>query len=263
MVEAGVDASVERGGSVRAVERALNLIAVLARSRGPHAVTDLANRLSLPASTVHRLLHTLMTLGYVTQYSASKRYGAGRGIAELNRAMLLKYEYSQHAEPYLERLVDLTGETANLAGLYGTAAIYLNQVESPAMMRVSNPVGTRVPLHASATGKVFLADFNDELLEDAVRHAGLPSYTPRTLSTRAALERDLATVREAGYAFDDEEYAPGARCIAVALRGSSGAVVAAVSVSGPAVRMTDDRIPGLAIAVREVADDFAARMREP
>lgn len=253
----------ERGGSVRAVERALSLISVLTRSRGPHSVTDLAARLSLPVSTVHRLLHTLMSLGYVTQYAASKRYGAGRGIAELNRAMLLKYEYSQFARPYLERLADTTGETANLAALYGTFAIYLDQVESSAMMRVSNPVGTLVPLHCSAAGKVFLADFKTALLDDTVRHTGLEAHTSNTIVTREALDLELERVRRQGYAFDDEEYAPGARCVAVAMRGSSGTVVAAISVSGPAVRMPDDRIPSLAAQVSAVADEFAERMREP
>lgn len=257
------DRSHDRSGSVRAVERALRLIEILARSRGPFSITDLATAAELPASTVHRLVQSLMSLGYVTQHQTSKRYGVGRGIADLNRAMLLKHEFSQHAQPYLERLVDETKESASLAALYGTSIIYLNHVESPLIMRVSTPVGTLAPLHCTASGKVFLADFGPELFEEVVSFSGLESYTRSTIGVRAALVRHLEEVNRQGYALDDEEYEEGARCIAVGLRGSSGAVSAAISISGPSVRMTDERIRELARLVRVIADEFAYKMREP
>jgi DNA-binding IclR family transcriptional regulator len=253
----------ERNGSVRAVERALQLIEVFARSRGPHAVTDLAERLSLPTTTVHRLVQTLVSLGYVTQYPTSKRYGVGRGIAELNRSMLLKYEYSQHVQPHLEQLVEATGETASLAALYGTSAIYLNQVETPAPMRVSYPVGTLVPLHCSAVGKVFLADFHPTLLEDTLAYAGLKSFTPKTITKREKLLGELKRVKQQNYALEDEEYVSDARCIAVGLRGSSGTVVSTLSISGPTTRMHDDRLADLAKILLETAHRFAEQMREP
>lgn len=257
------DRSHDRSGSVRAVERALRLIEILARSRGPFSITDLATEARLPASTVHRLVQSLMTLGYVTQHQASKRYGVGRGIADLNRAMLLKYEFSHYAQPYLERLVDETKESASLAALYGTTIIYLNHVESPLMMRVSTPVGTLAPLHCTASGKVFLADFGPELLEEVVRFSGLQRFTASTIGDPTELAEHLREVDRRGYALDDEEYEQGARCIAVGLRGSSGAVSSAISISGPSVRLTDERIPELAMLVRSVAEEFAQRMREP
>lgn len=250
-------------GSVRAVERALQLVEVFARSRGPLAVTELAAEVGLPPSTVHRLVQTLVSLGYVVQYQESKRYGVGRGIAEINRAMLLKYEFTQFAGPHLGALVEATGETANLAALYGTWAIYLNQVESAAIVRVSNPIGTLVPLHCTAAGKVFLADFREPMLEETLEYAGLAALTPNTLTSREALQRELEQVRAQGYAFDDEEYAQGVRCIAVGLRGSSGAVVSALSLSGPTSRVSDERIPALAQAVMEIGGRFAQQMRKP
>lgn len=250
-------------GSVRAVERALQLVETFARSRGPFSITELSGVLGLAPSTVHRLVQTLMSLGYVVQYPESKRYGVGRGIAEINRAMLLKYEFSRRAGPHLEALVEATGETASLAALYGTSAIYLNQVESGAMVRVSNPVGTLVPLHCTAVGKVFLADFRPQMLEDTLLHTGLEALTPRTLTTRKSLERELERVRKQGYALDDEEYAQGVRCLAVGLRGSSGTVVSALGISGPASRLSDGCIPELARQVAEAGERFARQMREP
>ena len=250
-------------GSVRAVERALQLVETFARSRGPFSITELSSILGLAPSTVHRLVQTLMSLGYVVQYPESKRYGVGRGIAEINRAMLLKYEFARYAGPHLEALAQATGETASLAALYGTSAIYLNQVESGAMVRVSNPVGTLVPLHCTAVGKVFLADFRPEMLEDTLLHAGLEALTSRTLTTRKALGRELGRVRTQGYALDDEEYAEGVRCLAVGLRGSSGTVVSALSVSGPVSRLTDERLPEVARLVVEAGERFARQMRKP
>jgi DNA-binding IclR family transcriptional regulator len=249
--------------SVRAVERALQLIEVFARSRGPLSITDLSKTLDLPPSTVHRLVQTLMTLSYVVQYPQSKRYGPGRGIAEVTRSMILKYEFTRHAQPFLERLVEQTGETANLAALYGSSAIYLNQVESPSAMRVSNNVGSLVPLHCTAVGKIFLADFAPRTLRDTLQHTGLNALTDRTISSRKLLERDLERVRVKGYALDDEEFTPGARCIAVALRGSSGATIAALGLSAPASRLELGRVPAFAALIRATAEEFAQQLREP
>lgn len=248
---------------VRAVERALQLIEVFARSRGPLSVSELSAELGLAPSTVHRLVQTLMGLGYVVQYLQSKRYGVGRGIAEITRAMLLKYEFSQDAGPHLEALAQTSGETANLAVLYGSSAIYLNQVESPAMVRVSNPIGTLIPLHATAVGKVFLADFQPAMLEDVIAHAGLTQLTSHTLTTRQSLEDELQAVRIQGYAVDNEEFAEGVRCIAAGLRGSSGAVVAAISLSGPSSRVSQGRTAQLAQIVQQTVEGFAAQIREP
>ena len=253
----------DRSGSVRAVERALALIEIFARSRGPFSITDLAAEAELPASTVHRLVQSLLALGYVTQHQASKRYGVGRGIADLSRAMLLKHEFNQYVQPYLERLANETNETASLTALYGTSILYLNQVESPLLMKVASPVGTIAPLHCTGSGKVFLADFGPRMFDESISFAGLKSHTGNTITDRNELIRHLMQVREQGYAVDDEEYEEGARCIAVGLRGSSGTVSSAISISGPAVRMTDDRMPEIAALVKEVAEKFAHRMREP
>lgn len=256
-------ATLESGSSVRAVERALQLVEVFARSRGPFSITDLARMLELAPSTVHRLVQTLMTLGYVVQYAESKRYGPGRGIAEIARSMILKYEFTEFARPHLEALSQLSGETASIAGVYGGNVIYLDQVEPQNVVRVSNGIGTLAPLHCTALGKIFLEDFSPQTLEGLLEHTGLPRRTERTITARKLLERELKKVRAQGYAVDDEEYAIGARCVAVGLRGSSGAVVAAIGLSGPSSRVTMDRLPEMAALVRETAERVARELRKP
>jgi IclR family acetate operon transcriptional repressor len=257
------DSPSETNSSVRAVERALQLIEVFARSRGPLSITDLARTLDLAPSTVHRLVQTLMALGYVVQYAESKRYGVGRGIAEVTRTMVLKYEFTRHAQPFLDALVEQTGETASLSALYGPSAIYLNQSESKNVMRVSNGVGNLVPLHCTAAGKIFLADFAPRTLRDTLQHTGLEALTPHSITTRKALDKELERVKKLGYAVDNEEFALGARCIATALRGSSGAVVAAISLSAPASRLTPERVGEYAALVRQTADAFSRQLRRP
>jgi IclR family acetate operon transcriptional repressor len=256
-------AHAEAGASVRAVERALQLVEVFARSRGPLAITDLARTLELAPSTVHRLVQTLTALGYVVQYPESKRYGPGRGIAEISRSMLLKHEYTQYAQPHLDALAAETGETANLAVLFGTGVVVLKEAASRNAVRVAYGVGTIAPLHCTASGKVFLADFDAHALAGVVEHAGLEALTPRSLTTLEALERDLGLVRERRNAVEDEERDLGARGVSVGLRGSSGTVVAAIGLSGPVSRVTPDRVPELARLVSETAERLARQLRRP
>ncbi|HWG85291.1 MAG TPA: IclR family transcriptional regulator [Deinococcales bacterium] len=247
---------------MRAVERALQLIEVVAKSRTPLSVTDIARALDLAPSTIHRLLQTLGAQGYVMQYEDSKRYGVGRGMSEIGRAMLLRHDLAQRSRPHLEKLAEQSGETANLAALYGTSVIYLAQVESSSLIRVSGGLGYAAPLHASAVGKVYLADFNDEMLADVITIAGLEAYTANTIRDMEALRKELALIRERGYAVDDEEREPGVRCIAAPVRGSSGMVVSAVSISGLASRVTPERVPELAAVVALTAARLSSGFRE-
>lgn len=255
--------SLDAGGSVRAVERALQLVEIVAKSRTPLSITDLSKALALAPSTIHRLLQTLVAQGYVIQYPQTKRYGVGRTVSEIGRAFLLRHDLSGRSTPHLEALVAATGETANLASLYGTSAIYLNQVEGPSMVRIRHALGSAAPLHASAMGKVFLADFSPAMLTDALEHSSLERFTERTITNRAKLERDLAQTRKRGYAVDDEELEPGVRCIAAPVRGSSGLVISAIGISGPTSRITDERLIELETLVLEAADRLSSGIREP
>jgi IclR family transcriptional regulator, acetate operon repressor len=250
-------------GSVRAVERALQLVELIAKSRSPLSIADLTKSLSLAPSTVHRLLQTLVAQGYVLQYQQTKRYGVGRTISEIGRALLLRHDLSSRAGPYLEALVEATGETANLASLYGTSAIYLNQVESPSMVRIHHALGSAAPLHASAMGKVFLADFSPQMLEDALQHSGLERFTDCTITDRVALETELETIQKRGYAIDNEELELDVRCIAAPIRGTSGLVISAIGISGPSSRMTKQRLNDLAAKVLEEAQRLSKGIREP
>jgi IclR family acetate operon transcriptional repressor len=145
------------------------------------------------------------------------------------------------AEPYLSQLVELTGESANLAVLDGQAAVYVAHVAAPRTVRMFTRVGNRAPLHASGTGKVLLANLAEERREALIGELALMRHTPMTITDRDPLRRELEAVRRLGYALDNGEFEEGVSCVAVPVRDATDQVVAAVSVSGPASRLTRDR----------------------
>jgi len=150
--------------------------------------------------------------------------------------------------------MERTGECAHLAVAAQGRSLVIDQIESPASLRVNVQVGQASPLHCTALGKVLLAFGGVPIPEK------LEPYTARTITGRAELRRSLEKIRSAGYAVDDEEYDPGVRCIAVPALAFRGTVVGSLGISGPASRMTRERLPGLAAIVVEVGREFGQRV---
>ena len=160
----------------------------------------------------------------------------------------------------MRHLMEDGGETVNLAVEDDGMAVYLAQVECRQMMRAFARPGSRVPLHCSAVGKAILSAVADKTLSKILHHQGMPRLTVKTITSPAPLRADLERVRAAGYAIDDEEHAVGLRCIAAPIFDETGYVVAAVSASGPMVRIVDERVAGLAKLVVEAAHAISADM---
>jgi IclR family acetate operon transcriptional repressor len=243
-------------GHTQALSRGLAILDALAVAPGGATLTAVAEQVSLPAPTVHRLLATLEQDRYVAQ-GAGGAWRVGVRAFRVGSAFLEYRNLVAVAHPMLHRLMEDTGETALLALLDGFEAIVVDQVECDALLRTSAKLGARVPLHASAAGKAMLMGMNDEDFEAALAAQPLAALGPRTLVTREALAADLATARERGCALEDEEQAAGLRALGAALRDEHGGVLAAVAVSGPVSRITPERIEALARQVRDAADDIA------
>ena len=251
-------------GGVQSIARAFELLETMADLGGIAGVSQLATRSGLPLPTIHRLVRTLVTLGYVRQ-EPSREYALGPRLVRLgdSAGRLL----GAWATPRLKDLVDATGESANLAMLEGDQVVYTAQVPGRHAMRMFTEVGRRASVHCTAVGKSMLATLTPERVKEIVVPSGLVAQTPRTITTMRALTAELETIREQGYALDEEEQEVGVRCVAVALPGTPSR--AALSISGPTPRMTDAMIkravPLLTEAAQQLADELAlagSRSRE-
>jgi DNA-binding IclR family transcriptional regulator len=253
------DAPAERS-TVQAVTRALGLLDALADSRGEVGIADLSRRVQLHVSTVHRLLGTLLAQGYVRQNPESGRYALGARALHLADAFLIQTDLRRVVRPVLERLCRETGESANLVILDGREAMYLDKVESPQGLRIFSRIGRRAPLHCTAVGKVFLAYLPTAEAARLLGRGPLEALTPHTITSRPRLRREIDQVRAQGYALDLEECEEGGRCIAVPLRSAGGAVEAALSVSGPTVRLTPRRLEELVPLMRALGEATSAQL---
>jgi len=238
--------------TVQSIDRTLDVLEALSSRRGPTGISDLAHQVGLHVSTVHRLLATLVDRGYVRQDPETSRYHLGSRIFALASAADVHLDVRLVARPYLERLMRVADETANL--VIGTAdeAVYIDQVQSAHLVKMFTQPGMRAPLYCTGCGKVILAFRPPEAIEHIL--AGpLVRHTPHTIGSREALEAELERIRQDGYAVDNEEMEEGVRCIAVPVFDRRSAVTAALSVSGPTTRVTPQRVVALAPAAKAIA----------
>ncbi len=245
---------------MQSLVRALTLVNRLAAVDDGMALTEAAQQVGLSLSTTHRLLTTLEQERYVHFDPERRLWSVGVHAFVAGSAFLRTRNLTALARPQMRMLMEQNEETVNLAVEDQFEAIYLSQVECRQMMRAFARPGGRVPLHCSSVGKALLSAMPDGDLARVLHQRGLPRLTVKTISTTAALRRDLAVARQQGYAVDDEENAVGLRCVAAVVFNENREAVAAISVSGPLVRITDGRIPHLGDQVRRGADAITAQL---
>jgi len=236
------------------VANSLRLIKAFSEDHYEIGISDLAKRLGLAKSTVHRLASTLLEQGMLEQNAGDGKYHLGLALFELGTLVRRKMDFTVEARPYLRTLAERTGETVHLAILDHDSVLYIITHESKQALRMGSKVGTRVPVHSTAVGKTLLA-FQPEAEIARIIARGLPASAPGTIVDPKVLQRELAQVRARDYAVDDEESEVGLRSIAAPVRSHSGNVIAAISIAGPVHRMTKKMLLGW---VKELADAAAA-----
>ncbi len=250
----------ETGGLVQSLARALSLLEVLGEDDDGYRLVDLAQRVGLPASTTHRLLTTLEQRRFVQFDRESGLWHIGVQCFSVGAVFLRRRNLVAQSLPFMRRLRDDLGETANLGVVDQGEVVFLTQVESRQMMRAITRPGGRAPMHCSGLGKALLAALPEADVAEILKTHGLTRLTTRSIARPAQLREALETVREAGYAVDDEEHAVGLRCVAAAVYDEHGTAVAAISVSGPAARIADRRISEYGRAVRAAAAGVTAAL---
>jgi len=242
---------------VQVVDRALAALDVLANRSSECSLAELCIALGLHKSTVHRLMMVLEQHRLVDKNPETGRYRLGLKLFEFGSKAVAALDPRRHARPYLDRLQRELGETVFFCILDDGQVFYLDKVESQQSIRTACTVGSRAPAYCTAVGKAMLAELPDAEVNDIVRRWGLKAITANTITTAAALRAELRAVRSRGYAIDNEEKEEGLRCISAAVRGHSGKLFAAISVSGPAFRITKGRIPEIGEVVMRAANDLS------
>jgi len=245
-------------GGVQSLQRAFDLLERLADAGGEAGLSELAATSGLPLPTIHRLIRTLVTLGYVRQNS-NRRYTLGSRLIRLGESA--SRQFGTWARPYLTQLVDQVEETANLAVLDGDEVVYVAQVPSKHSMRMFTEVGRRLLPHGTGVGKAMLAQLPRGEARMLLERTGLPAYTPNTITDVDELLASLDRISAQGYALDESEQELGVRCIAVPLVGAP--TLSAVSVSGPEGRLTKDAVERILPEVLAIAKRLSDRSAAP
>lgn len=247
------------GGSVQALERGLTLLSTIAEADGL-SLTGVARRAGIAPSTAHRILHTLKIGGFVQYDEARGGYLIGVQAFRIGSAFLRNRKLVDVGHRTMRELMEASNETVNIGIEIEGHIVFVAQMENDHAIRAFHRPGGRGPLHATSLGKAMLASLSDERVVQRLRLAGQPRLTARTLVDPDALLANLAAVRRRGWAIDDEEHAVGLRCVGAAIHDEHGGVMGAISVSGPTVRLTDERVGELGPMVKRAAAEITERI---
>ncbi len=255
-VSARCKRTTEKADGVQSLRRALAIMRVIADASDGVTLTEIARATGLASSTVHRLLTTLQQDRFAQFKNDGARWTVGVEAFTVGSAFLSVRDIARAARPLLRRLMEQSGETANLAILSDDMAVYMEQVECLQTVRAICKPGGRVVLHCTSLGKSMLAAMRPEEVNRILMAKGMTRFTPKTIDTPARMTIHLSEVRAVGYAVDDEEHSPGLRCLAAPVLNEHGEPIGAISISGPAIRVARERVPQLGSLVRSIASEL-------
>ena len=237
--------------------RLFALLEVIAAKDQRYALQDLVEETGLPKPTLHRMLQQLESAGLLRREGDSRLYGVGTRLRRLAENLLLNDSHHGARHAVLRHLVEEIGESCNLTALSGSEVVYLDRVETAAPLRFYLHPGSRVPVHCSASGKVFLAQMTPAQRRRLLANVPLEAYTPKTLTDLEQIEREVQRVRKDGFAFDDEEFLPGLLCIAALVPNETGPSNLCVAVQAPVMRLGMDKAKQLLPALQRAAQALA------
>ncbi|MBV9969211.1 MAG: IclR family transcriptional regulator [Xanthobacteraceae bacterium] len=246
--------------SVKSHFKMLEVLEAFSAAEPELSVVEIARRTGMPRTTVHRIVDSLRSVGFLEQDASRDRYRLGLKLFELGGTALTNLPLYREAPPFVDTLAKLSGEDVHLCIFDGAQMVFVNR-RSQIAARPHNTVITMEasPCHSTSVGKAALA-FQSEVVIDRVIRAGLPRFTPQTIVEPNELRSELAAIRTRGYSIDDCEHEGELRCVGAPIRNSAGRVFAAISASGPARRVTMQRVPELARMVMTHAELLSIRL---
>jgi len=242
--------------------RAFKVLELVAGAKTPPTLDELTRASGLPKPTVFRILGLLVRGGLIQREGAEKRYAVGHRMSALSFKVQVNSPVRAQRHAVLMRLVEEIGETCNFTMLDGSEVVYIDRVETNATVRLHMHVGSRVPLHCTASGKLFLAYMSLGEMHRLIGPGPYHRYTERTIISPAALERRLMKIRSTGVGTDVGEYLEGSVCVAVPVRDANGCIYATVAAHGPAPRMSlkkgHEFLPAMRAAAAAIASTLSS-----
>ncbi len=251
---------VERENVVKSVSRALDIIQLVGMKKGGLGVTEIAKQMDINKSSVYRILVTLAQYGYIEQDESTGLYKLGYKFLEISSKLLDSIDIRSEAGPFLKQLEDSTNEVIHLVVYDQGEVVYIEKLEGTETLRMHSKVGKRAPMHCTSVGKAILANLPSGMVHEIVERKGLPMHTKHTITDKDALFKELVQVKQNGYALDLEENENGISCIAAPIFDHLGKVVAAISISGPTIRMTEERLDQLKEQMLDVGSQISVRL---
>lgn len=245
---------------IQVADRLFGALELLAEN-GDAGVMEVSTALGLNKSTAHRVLNSLIYMGYARQNEETGRYEPSLKVVDLANQVMKHVDIVQVVRPYLRKLMELTDETVHFVERDGTDAVYIDKVESYRNgIQMVSRIGSRIPLYCSGVGKAIAAELDEHEVEEIWNLSRILPLTPYTITDFEAFRWELSEIRERGYALDNEENENGVRCIAVSLKDYTGRVKYAFSISAPVSRMDNERIRQLAGYVLEIKDQVMEKL---
>ena len=252
--------SAARTPSVSSVRRALSILEILAGTRNGLGVSAVSRKIHAPKSSTHTILLTLERGGFLQYDDRNEHYSLGPKFFALGYLLPSKTDTREQARPFLADLVETTGLTAHLAILDGNQLVYVEKVDSPGLVKINTWVGRRIDAHSTALGKVLLAQASTDRIHELFRSKSLDRRTPRTITTKDALLREMHKIRLRGYAVDDEECGLGVRCVSSPIFDREGKAIAAIGVAGTTAQISRQTMVSLGRLARDTAQRISRHL---
>ncbi|HHU71627.1 MAG TPA: IclR family transcriptional regulator [Clostridiales bacterium] len=253
----------ETKNPIQSAERIFNILEYVAHN-GPVGVVEIGNALELHKSTVHRMLLSLISMGYVEQNDKSGKYQLTFKLVQLSSIFLSNIDIYAIAHPYMERLAKECQETVHLVERTGSDVVYIDKVEPAgprdSSIRMASHIGLLRPMYCSAVGKAILAELPKEELYSIWENSNPEKKTEYTITSLDKMEEELKMIKMKGYALDNEENEIGVRCIAGAILDYNNNSKYAFSISAPISRMTDERVEELSSHVLKMKGELSKHL---
>lgn len=249
----------ETVGKIQSVDRASLIIKLLAKKESPMKLTEIADELDINKSTLHGIISTLKYHGFIDQDKETQKYRLGMYLVQLGNIVIKSFDIRTITSPIITEVCEKLSETVHIGMLDGYEVVYVDKKESNQSMRIFTTIGARKPAYSTGVGKAMLAYLDEDILSYSLPNS-LEKITDNTIADKKALLDELKKIREDGIAFDNEENIEGLTCVAAPIFDGTGRAKYSISVSGPTIRMTQQKINEAIHVVKDAAKKISEEL---